>query len=116
MTPLRLREYKTASSGSLSFWCATLVCTMKKRSFADKVRDIVRRIPEGEVMTYKQVATKAGSPNAGRAVGSIMKANRNPDIPCHRVIRSDGTVGGYNSGGGRVKRDKLKSEGVIVRR
>jgi O-6-methylguanine DNA methyltransferase len=49
-------------------------------------------------MTYRDVATRAGSPRASRAVGNILAANRNPRVPCHRVIRSDGSVGGYNRG------------------
>jgi len=63
-------------------------------------------------MTYKQVATKAGNPRAARAVGSIMRANYDPDIPCHRVIRSDGSIGGYNRGGSRQKERLLRSEKV----
>ncbi len=64
-------------------------------------------------MTYKQVAAKAGSPNAARAVGAIMKANYDPEIHCHRVIRSDGIVGEYNRGGREEKIRKLRAEGAI---
>ena len=67
-------------------------------TFADTVRNIVSKIPKGKTMTYKEVARLAGSPNAARAVGSIMKANYNTSIPCHRVIRSDGKIGAYNRG------------------
>ncbi len=63
-------------------------------------------------MTYKQVAAKAGSPGASRAVGSILKTNFDPKIPCHRVIRSDGGMGGYNRGGVTKKLEILKKEGV----
>ena len=84
------------------------------KSFTDKVLDIVRKIPEGKTMTYKQVATKAGSPNAARAVGSIMKANFRPDVPCHRVIRSDDVIGEYNRGGSSEKIRKLREEGAIA--
>lgn len=66
--------------------------------FTDKVHAVVREIPEGEVLTYKQVAKKAGSPGAYRAVGNILNKNFDPKIPCHRVIRSNGTLGGYNRG------------------
>lgn len=83
------------------------------KTFTDKVLDIVRKIPKGKTMTYKQVATKAGSPNAARAVGSIMKSNFRPDVPCHRVIRSDGTTGEYNRGRTEKLR-KLREEGAIV--
>jgi O-6-methylguanine DNA methyltransferase len=83
------------------------------KTFTEKVKDIVRKIPRGNTMTYAQVAAKAGSPNAARAVGSIMKANYAPDIPCHRVIRSDGIVGEYNRGGREEKLRKLKEEGAL---
>lgn len=83
------------------------------KSFTDKVLDIVRSIPVGSVLTYKQVAQRAGSPAASRAVGTIMKSNYLPDVPCHRVIRSDGRVGEYNRGGENVKLEKLKKEGYI---
>lgn len=89
--------------------------TYKKHTstFTDRVRAIVSRIPKGKVMTYKQVATRAGSPNASRAVGMIMSKNYDPTIPCHRVIRSDGTMGGYNRGGAVQKRKILTVEGVM---
>ncbi len=83
------------------------------QTFKEKVLQIVGKIPKGKVMTYKQVAEKAGSPGAARAVGSIMKANFNTKIPCHRVIRSDGKVGEYNRGGSTEKLRKLRAEGAI---
>ncbi|MEK7612792.1 MAG: MGMT family protein [Patescibacteria group bacterium] len=49
-------------------------------------------------MSYKQVASKAGKPRAARAVGNLMAKNHDPQVPCHRVIRSDGGIGGYNRG------------------
>lgn len=66
--------------------------------FKDKVLDVVSKIPKGSVLTYKQVAKEAGSPKAYRAVGNILNKNYDPLIPCHRVIRSDGSTGGYNRG------------------
>lgn len=85
---------------------------MKSQTFTDKVLAIVRKIPKGKTMTYIQVAKNAGSPNASRAVGSILKKNYNPDIPCHRVIRSDGLTGEYNRG--REKKIALlRAEGAI---
>ncbi|MEK7125487.1 MAG: MGMT family protein [Patescibacteria group bacterium] len=80
-------------------------------NFRDKVMEVVRNIPAGTVMTYGQVAKLAGSSRAARAVGNIMKQNYLPDIPCHRVVRSDGTAGGYNRGAVN-KIFKLKKEGV----
>jgi len=82
------------------------------KTFAEKVRDIVRTIPKGGTLTYKQVATKAGNPNAARAVGAIMRANYDETIPCHRVIASDGTMRGYNRGGADRKRELLLEEGI----
>ena len=67
-------------------------------------------------MTYKEAAKLAGSPRAFRAVGNAL--NKNPDlktIPCHRVVRSDGTVGGYKQGTNR-KISLLSKEGVIIRK
>ncbi len=71
---------------------------MKTITFTQKVLQIVAKIPKGKTMTYGQVAAIAGNPAAARAVGMIMSKNHNPDIPCHRVIRSDGGLGGYNRG------------------
>ncbi len=80
--------------------------------FKEKVLKVVSKIPRGKVLTYKQVAIKAGSPNAYRAVGNILNKNYNPKIPCHRVIGSDGKIGGYNRGETK-KRQILKSEGFL---
>lgn len=73
-------------------------------SFKEKVLEVVRNIPEGETRTYKEVAELAGSKNAYRSVGSIMKKNYDPTVPCHRVVKSDGTVGDYNRGGETIKK------------
>ncbi len=90
---------------------------MKRRlnfaSFAERVRDIVAQIPKGETRTYSEVAAKAGSPGAARAVGNIMSKNRDPKVPCHRVIRADGQVGGYAFGGPKRKLARLKKEGAL---
>ena len=83
------------------------------KTFEEKVLDIVQNIPKGKVLTYTQVAKKAGSPRAARAVGSIMKKNFRPSVPCHRVIRSDGKIGDYNRGGSNVKRELLIKEGYL---
>lgn len=78
--------------------------------FAEKVHSVVRSIPKGETMSYAAVANAAGYPGAARAVGTLMKANHDPSIPCHRVIRSDGSVGEYNRGGSAAKERLLESE------
>jgi O-6-methylguanine DNA methyltransferase len=82
------------------------------KTFTEKVRSIVRKIPKGKTMTYKEVATKAGNPKAARGVGAIMRTNYDPSIPCHRVVRSDGSLGSYNRGGDDRKREMLFDEGV----
>jgi len=82
--------------------------------FTPTVKGVVAKIPKGSVMTYKEVATAAGNPKAARAVANIMAANYDPDVPCHRVIRSDGGLGGYNRGGVSVKAELLRSEDVVL--
>ena len=83
-------------------------------NFKNKVYSIVRKIPRGKVLTYKMVAKLAGSPRAWRAVGNILNKNRDRKIPCHRVIRSDGKIGGYNKGS-KQKFALLKKEGMIIK-
>lgn len=86
---------------------------MANKTFTEKVKEVVSRIPKGKVLTYKQVATKAGNSKASRVVGNIMKGNFDPKIPCHRVIRSDGGLGGYNRGGIKKKKEILIKEGAL---
>ncbi len=86
---------------------------MRAKNFTEKVRRIVAKIPKGKTMTYKEVATKAGNVKAARAVGAIMRTNFDPDIPCHRVIKSDGSLGSYNRGGALKKKKILKAEGAL---
>ena len=86
---------------------------MAMKTFSEKVKEVVRKIPKGKTLTYKEVARRAGSPGASRAVGSIMSKNFDPKIPCHRVIRSDGKMGGYNRGGVKNKLQILKREGAL---
>lgn len=80
-------------------------------AFQDKVRAVVKKIPKGSVLTYKEVAYAAGKPGAARAVANTMANNFDESVPCHRVIRSDGKLGGYNRGGIEAKRSILRSEG-----
>ena len=83
------------------------------RSFAARVRAVVRRIPPGRVATYGDVAAAAGRPRAHRAVGNIMRTCNDISVPCHRVIAAGGKLGGF----GRdlfTKRELLLAEGVIV--
>lgn len=83
-------------------------------TFTDNVHRVVKGIKQGQTMTYKDVAAAAGNPKAARAVANLMAKNYNLDIPCHRVIRSDGGLGGYNRGGETVKREILQKEGAIL--
>jgi len=80
--------------------------------FEEAVYAIVKQIPRGQVLTYKEVARRVGRPQASRAVGNTLKKNVDSSIPCHRVVRSDGTPGGYNRGE-RQKVIRLKKEGAI---
>lgn len=82
------------------------------KSFTEKVYEVVKKIPRGKVLTYKEVAKRAGNVKASRAVGNILHKNHDPEIPCHRVIRSDGNLGGYNKGD-REKRRILKTEDFL---
>ena len=83
--------------------------------FQLRVYEVVRRIPKGEVRSYQWVARKLGNPKLARAVGQAL--HRNPDprrVPCHRVIRSDGSLGGYAWGLAR-KRRLLHQESARIR-
>ncbi len=79
-------------------------------AFKERVLAIVRGIPRGKTMSYGHVAAAAGSPNAARAVGVIMSHNTDTTIPCHRVIKADGTPGGYNGLRGKNKAQLLANE------
>lgn len=80
--------------------------------FYRKVWKECARIPEGKTRTYGWIAKKIGSPGAARAVGQALAKNPfAPTIPCHRVVRSDGSLGGYSGTGGiRAKRRILTRE------
>lgn len=80
--------------------------------FKEAVYFVVRGIPEGKMLTYKEVAALAGRPRAFRAVGHHLGQNYDPSIPCHRVIRSDGKLGGYNRGP-ENKEKILRAEGAL---
>lgn len=85
---------------------------MLNQLMACDVYDILARIPEGKVTTYGDIAKALGRPGASRAVGRILNKNPNPIVvPCHRVVMSDGTIGGY-AFGKTVKKELLKKEGL----
>lgn len=83
--------------------------------FSEKALLLVCRIPRGNVSTYKAIAIACGSPKAARAVGNALNKNSHPvKVPCHRVVKCDGRIGGYALG---VKRKiaLLESEGLRVK-
>ena len=84
--------------------------------FEKKVWNHLKTIRKGTVKTYKQVAIAINRPKSARAVANAVGKNPfAPKIPCHRVIRSDGSLGGYSGKGGvKTKKLLLKREGVIV--
>ena len=85
-------------------------------NFREKVLGVVADIPKGGVLSYGEVAKLVGNLRAARAVGAIMRQNNDSRVPCHRVICSDGSLGGYNGILGEKMR-VLKAEGVVcVRR
>ncbi len=81
--------------------------------FQKKALEVVKTIPYGETKSYKWVAERMGKPGAARAVGQALKKNPyRVVIPCHRVIRSNGKLGGYSKGIQKKKR-LLKEEEII---
>ena len=89
---------------------------MKGTKFQLKVWKYLKTIPKGHVKTYKEVAIGIKSPKAARAVANACGKNPHaPKIPCHRVIRSDGSLGGYSGRGGiKTKQRLLRSEKVDI--
>ena len=85
-------------------------------AFQQKVWNEIDKIPRGEVVTYSQIAENIGHPKAARAVANACGANPNPIVvPCHRVIRSDGELGGYSGPGGIKQKQKLlENEGYLI--
>ncbi|NTV41441.1 MAG: MGMT family protein [Candidatus Moranbacteria bacterium] len=72
----------------------------------------VKKIPKGQTQTYKQIAHEIDRPNSFRAVGNALNKNYDPKVPCHRVVRSDGKIGGYNRGS-KEKSRRLKREFML---
>ena len=87
----------------------------KPTQFQKDVWEAIDRIPLGETRTYKELALSIGRPKAYRAVANACGKNPNPvSTPCHRVISSDGTIGGYSGKGGiKKKKELLKKEGIL---
>ena len=89
---------------------------LKGTRFQLRVWNYLKKIPRGSVKTYSQVAKGIGKPLAARAVANAIGKNPfAPKIPCHRVIRSDGSLGGYSGKGGiKTKKLLLKNEGITL--
>ena len=89
---------------------------LKGTKFQIKVWKYLVKIPKGRVKTYKQVAIGINRPNAARAVANACGKNPySPKVPCHRVIRSDGALGGFSAPGGtKTKKKLLKKEGFLL--
>ena len=90
---------------------------LKGTKFQLKVWNYLKKIQKGKVKTYKEVAKGIGKPKAFRAVANAVGKNPYPTkIPCHRVIRSDGSIGGYSGKGGiKKKRQLLNAEKVYLK-
>jgi len=84
------------------------------KTFQEKIYQVVAKIPRGRVLSYKEVARRGGNILACRAVGNIMNRHNIKGLPCHRVICSDGRVGGYKWGT-RKKIKRLQAEGVEIK-
>ncbi len=83
-------------------------------NFSQKVFEVVKKIPKGKISTYKNIAIKIKSPNSFRAVGNVLNKNIDfENVPCHRVIKNNGEIGGYVKGQGK-KIKLLISEGIII--
>lgn len=88
---------------------------MSTLSFPQRVWRLTKRIPRGKVSTYGSLALALGSPGAARAVGGALHINPfAPQVPCHRVIKVNGDLGGF-AGGSKRKSQLLKQEGVIIK-
>ena len=89
---------------------------IKGTKFQIKVWKYLKKIPKGKVKTYKEVAIGISMAKAARAVANACARNPYaPNVPCHRVIRSDGSLGGFSAPGGtKAKRKLLKKEGFLL--
>jgi O-6-methylguanine DNA methyltransferase len=87
---------------------------MELTMFAKAVLEATRKVPRGRITTYGEIAKIIGRPKAGRAVGNALNKNPYaPVVPCHRVVKVDGKIGGFNKGA-KAKIKILESEGIKV--
>ncbi|GEM_PF-1117274 len=83
--------------------------SLRRSKFSEEVYKFVCSIPKDKVSTYKEVAEAVGSPKSVRAVGQCLKANNHPErIPCYKIVRSDGSLGGYCGSGKKNIQKKIK--------
>jgi len=88
---------------------------MTEKNFSEKVWNALKKIPKGRITTYKLIAKAIGKPKAFRAVGNACNKNPfSPEVPCHRVVKSNGSLGGY-SFGTKKKTALLKKEGIEIK-
>ena len=129
LEPVTLKEFKLVSlkkiARELYEACKnhqdkleTIISLYTKAKFSQRVLRNLSRVPWGYVVTYGQIAKSTESPKAVRAVGNIMRRNPFPFIvPCHRVVRNDGSLGGFMGGfqnSTNVKEKLLEMEGIIL--
>jgi methylated-DNA-[protein]-cysteine S-methyltransferase len=87
-----------------------------KMDFNEKVWNAIKKIPKGKISTYKEIAKAIGKPKAVRAVGNACNKNPfSPRIPCHRIVKSNGEVGGFALGT-KKKKELLKKEGIEIKK
>ena len=111
-TAIKDSMIKYFSGKPVSFKCAM---DFEGTDFQKRVWQVLSNIPYGNILTYKEVAQRIGRPKTARAVGSACGANNLPIIiPCHRVIASNGGLGGF-SGGIRIKKHLLEIEGIRLK-
>lgn len=110
-TAAALRDYFEGKDPGFSF-ARRLLASAEVSPFGREVLERVGQIPRGCTSTYGEVAARVGNPRAARAVGGVMHGNPFPIIiPCHRVVRSDGSIGGFGAGS-NTKKWLLQFEGA----
>jgi methylated-DNA-[protein]-cysteine S-methyltransferase len=114
MYPVSSHGLNRETDAAVYFYTTAEIERLEGTPFQKKVWQALLVIPKGKTMSYKELAEKIGKPKAIRAVANAVGANPLPvGIPCHRVIRSDGSLGGYSGKGGmKTKRALLSKEGV----
>ena len=86
-----------------------------KKSFSEKIWNAIKKVPEGRVSTYREIAKAAGNPKAFRAAGNACNKNPfAPEVPCHRIVKSDAGLGGF-AHGTKKKKEMLEKEGIRIK-